>query len=266
MLQGMQHNFEFPEHIQFHRGVFSTMVWSNGNIEFWEDHLTRLVDNTKTYFQLTNVENLKERLENLIGKILGTGLYRVKVSIYPKNSFQFSQISAVNDLALAIFFEPLVLPNKEIFQVESMNMELIPKLPLVKIENYSEVLYFLRMAKLKGHDDLLYLNSEKIALRGSVSNFFGIKGTRAFIPDFNSLKVFQGITIGRVKKCLEPYFEIVTKPLSYDSIIECDAFYFTNSVIGIKAVSRLDEHEFINYKKNSEILNLWVKYKDKIHQ
>lgn len=114
----------------------------------------------------------------------------------------------------------------------------------LKALNYLDNIMALRQAKASGFDDALMLNNAGNACSATAANFFILSGSRFATPPLSD-GVLDGITRARfMRMAADQGFEVVEESLSVTRVIEADAAYLTNSLIGVRNVGALDGRRF----------------------
>ncbi|MFT7288213.1 MAG: 4-amino-4-deoxychorismate lyase [Halieaceae bacterium] len=130
--------------------------------------------------------------------------------------------------------------------VASISMAEQPALAGIKHCNRLEQVLAAREAVERGVDDVILLTEAGFAQCSSNANLFALQGDRLITPPCNRC----GIRGTRRRLLLEKLgpdlgLQVEEKRLRVADLLASDALFLSNSVRGVRSLSRLDAHEFV---------------------
>ena len=236
--------------IHYGDGLFETILCNDNNLYYWQQHFQRLQ---------TSAEQLKITcppeqvfLDDITKLLTGNdsrSACAIKIIVSRgtgERGYKFSKNTAVNRLVMLSSLDAghsSVLSRKllqgELFicrQQVSINENLAGLKHLNRLENV--------MARNEwdaGYIDGLMLNANQHVIEGSMSNLFAITGDQLFTPDLK-LSGVNGIMREMIID-LAGKIDIKTTVtnLTIDEISTMDELFITNSLLGMKAVTKLGD-------------------------
>jgi len=127
------------------------------------------------------------------------------------------------------------------------------KSPLCRFKtlNYLEPILARQQAKQNGYDDALLINTKEEVICGTVANLFIVENKTLYTPPLSSGPL-PGTTrqqiIDLAKKINIPFKE---KPLTQTNLPTIKEAFFTNSLIGIQPIHKINEHPLTSTHPNS---------------
>ena len=91
-----------------------------------------------------------------------------------------------------------------------------------------------------GYDEAILLNSKGFVAEGSITNIFVVKDDKIFTPTIES-----GALPGITRRVLlnDLHLDIKEMDISVDFLFNSDEVFVTNSLMGIKVISKIDKQE-----------------------
>ena len=220
-------------------GVFETMRLIDGKIEYFDEHLGRLISSLKTIriYKITPDE-IKEKMDAyLVENSMMNGIIKI----------------LVNDAGIFISHRENSYKHEDYsngFKVKISDVQILPKsVYTIKSSNYMINYLESTKAKEEGYDEVLFFNTDKILAEGSKSNIFLICENQIITPSIES-GCLKGII--RKKILAEKSYEIVEKDIDLSDLEKADAVFLTNSIMGVMPVRQIDgktycsaEHDWI---------------------
>lgn len=112
-------------------------------------------------------------------------------------------------------------------------------LTYLKSLNYLDNLLEHESCASRGLDEVLFFNSSGILCEGSVSNVFFAKGGRIFTPSIDC-----GLLGGIVREFVTDSFDVTEGKFTKQELLEAEAVFLTNSVMGIMKVASIEGKHF----------------------
>ena len=97
-----------------------------------------------------------------------------------------------------------------------------------------------------GYIDGLMLNANKHVIEGSMSNLFAIKDKQLYTPDLALSGVLGVMRDVIMMLAVKNNIDVIVKSLTMEMLLDMDALFISNSLIGMKAVTDLAE---VTYNK-----------------
>jgi len=223
-------------------GIFETILVVNGKIPLLEYHWSRANESAKKLYIDINIsyEDFKYQINRLI-KVnnLMNDIASIRVTIThgeaargifptsptePNIIYTASKIAAPTNSALtAVVVKTKRNENSISSQVKSIS--------------YLDNILAKKEAIDAGYDEAILLNSKGLVSEGSITNIFIIKNNKIYTPPLKS-GALPGITR---KVLLEHNPNITEKDISLKFLLDADSIFLTNSLMGIKPVSKINE-------------------------
>lgn len=224
----------YPEEL---KGIFETMRAYNGIPFMLDEHITRLLESSKT--SGIKISVTKTQLSKMVKSALKRKGYkdayiRLAVSTDEEGKVKFNVIVREEKVYPEEFYTKgvcVVTVATKRNSVESQN-------PMVKSSSFLNGI----LAKLEGQDcfESIMLNRKGMITEGSVSNIFIVKDNSIFTPP-TYLGVLNGITRNVVLKiAAKKKITIYEVPFTRHDIFEADECFLTNTSIEIMPVVSCD--------------------------
>ena len=243
-------------------GVFETLRYSFGRINFWEDHYFRLMEGMRIMRMEIPMsfspEFLEEKLKQCVeSNGLKEKAARVKILVTRKNGGFYTPES--NKIDYLITATPL---NEASFQLNErgLNIDLYKdyykaKGLLSNIKTTSAQLYVVASVyrQENGLDECLLLNPDKEVCEAISSNLFLIDGDELLTPPLST-----GCLKGIIRKkilAFAPKIGLTVKEEAFSpfKLQKAEEVFLTNSIQGIRWVERYRKKTFVS-TKTSKIL------------
>ncbi len=231
-------------------GLFETCKVQNGQIEFFDEHYERLAHSANALmipfeyepsaFKKMCVDLIKiNELENnpasmRITLTRGIGLRGINLPEKPNTT-------------LLITTSPYHAPaTKHPIRAMITSITRNPSSPITKFKtlNYLEPILARQEAQENGFDEGIMLNTDGYITECSVANIFIIENNEIITPSIES-GILPGIMRNHVISiCRKNGYQIFEKLVSVDDIMNADAVFQTNSLIGVQAISHVNKKNF----------------------
>jgi branched-chain amino acid aminotransferase/4-amino-4-deoxychorismate lyase len=228
-------------------GLFETIIGTDLQINYLEDHLTRLLSGLEElkirippffYFNDVNEELFKLRKENNI-----KGLTRIKILVWRKTGGLFTPTNDNADfLITAIPTELNQAPKQKVVFYEDIK---ITPSPISRFKKLSSLTYVMAgIFKKEAHaDDVILLDTNGNIAECLVSNIFWVKDNQLYTPALQT-----GCVEGIMRKQILNFFEdlnIKVEEGEYkrEDLLNAD-FVFTSNVTGIIPVKSIEDKNY----------------------
>jgi branched-chain amino acid aminotransferase len=228
-------------------GIFETMRFINGKINFEKLHFERLFDGMERLRinrpeSFTN-EKIRMEIEELCKKNNCYQKARVRLSVIAPFDYFIETFPLDEELNK----EGLVI---DIFPGEKKNWDAFSNLKLTERSLYEKAEEFARHNKL---DDCLILNEYDRICESTIANIFWIKNDVIYTPPLS-----EGCVAGVMRRYLLQQirntvrkdsfggYGIQEKELSIEELIEADEVFLTNAVRGIRWVRQFRDKVYLN--------------------
>ncbi|WKY47990.1 aminotransferase class IV [Eubacteriaceae bacterium ES3] len=221
-------------------GLFETINVQEGNMEFYHEHMERLIKSSpKIGLAFKNDPfKIEEDCYRLIrANRIRTGALRVT----------FSKGKRRNNLFITARENPY--GNEEYRKGIALALSQFRRneeslLVSLKSNNYLENLLHLNKAKSKGFNEVIFLNTKGKLSEGSLSNIFFIKDQVVCTPA-EDCGILPGIMREKVLEVLEENKITCEKGyFTLEELLGADEVFVTNSLMEIMPVHRVDEKSF----------------------
>ena len=218
--------------------VFTTLRLCGSRPFFLKEHIDRLQQSAFLVFQ-EDISNIKEDIEHGLKEMapLLCGNYKLKILLYPDLlMIAFPEKKSFNS------WPPLkALTGRQSFSTPDF-------LKTNSMEKMLQMRHFLE----KGFDDILYLDENDHILEFTTSNIFFTLSGVVYTPPLGS-GILAGVTREKLIHCLRKNrVPVSIKNISFQTLLEADEVWQTNSIKGIRMVDRL-EKTFFPSSENSLI-------------
>ncbi len=236
-------------------GVFESIKFSNGRLNFWEDHYFRLMSSMRIVRMEIPLSFSPEYLEEQIRlTIEANGLTkqaaRIRFVVYRKEGGLYTPES--NDVEYIITATPTkntsYILNETGLVVDVFKDFYKQKSLLSTIKSSSAQFYAVASVfrKENGLDECILLNDDKSVCEAISANVFLVKGEELITPPLSDgcLKgVMRKNVITAAKKL---GYKVTEKSFSPFEIQKADEMFFTNASNGIRWVSQYKKKSFVN--------------------
>ncbi len=221
----------FCSGFMYGKGIFSTLKFTDGRIEFLEDHLLRIKSGLN-FFQMKFPDyQIREIIANLVIRN-GMAKARVKIILFENNIEQTSIIVKLEKIGrqpkyVSLKTDENFRGNSDIYRYKTLNY-------------YNNILS-VKKARKENFDYSLFVSNDGYVLETSFHNIFFIKQNKIYTP-LEQQNILPGIIR---KKILEKNeFKVIRKEILFDEISDFEAVFITNSISIALPVFRIDRMEF----------------------
>ncbi|MCP3821506.1 aminotransferase class IV family protein [Streptomyces sp. A3M-1-3] len=212
-------------------GHFTSMRVDDGHVRGLGLHLERLVRDCRTVFGATlHSEQVLGFVREAVGGIAGSFVVRVTVFDPAFDMGHPATADAPKVLVTHRSASDLPLPPLGVKTVPYQR-----DIAQVKHLGLFGALHHRRAAQLDGFDDALFVGPDHLISEGGTWNVGFIDETGSVV--WPKGDVLPGVTMG----LLQQYHEHTTAPVSLDSVGTVQAAFATNTTIGVRPISTIDD-------------------------
>jgi branched-subunit amino acid aminotransferase/4-amino-4-deoxychorismate lyase len=230
-------------------GVFETFRWKGAAPVFLERHLDRMKQGSEFLsIPFSGGDDVKTALKNAIRSSNLADAY-VKICLLSSGSTRFYERAVKSHVLVVVrSYDP---PNEHMrAHIASFKRNSSSPLLRVKSLNYLENVLARREAQDCGCDETIFLNERGEIAEGSSANIFWARDNVLYTP-----AVDCGILPGITREALisltpEIGLNVVEGGFGLNEILSSDGAFLTNSLIGIVALTDVDE---IDLKPDEEL-------------
>jgi len=242
--------------LRYGDSLFESMRAVNGKLFFWEDHYLRLMASMRMLRMEIPMEFTMEFLEeNIQSLIAANGLddspARIRLTVFRNEGGLY--LPKTNTISYIVEAKPLEHPfyvlnegryEVELFKDYYVNPDMLSTLKTNnKIINVVGSIY----ARENDYDNCLLINNDKQVVEALNGNLFLVKGNVIKSPPLS-----DGCLNGIIrKKLMEIVGKLETYELQENSISpfelqKADELFITNSIIGIRPITKYRKKEYAN--------------------
>jgi len=214
-------------------GHFTSMRVDDQQIRGLSQHLDRLVRDCGVLF---GVDLSRDRIRGLVRHAVANkpGSFVVRVTIFdPKLELGHPGTAAEPGVLVTTRPAGAWPPGPMRVQTASYRRDL----PSVKHIGLFGALWFRRNAQLNGYDDALFVDSASFISEGPTWNIAFYDGERVVWPNAD---ILPGITMRLLKQVHE---QSITVPVNLRDVLRMQGAFATNTTIGVRAISAIDNIE-----------------------
>jgi branched-subunit amino acid aminotransferase/4-amino-4-deoxychorismate lyase len=205
--------------------VFTSMLFFNGKIIFFHEHIERLIKGAAFLFPKYNWEdeghNIKAYLETKTKDLSGN--FYCRLTIFEDNFFT---IFKAHDPAA------ITLSLAKAFQIKTPSL----RPPYLKLSQYAESHLELRQTKA---DDIIYFDQHNFLTEASTSNVFVVLKSGKIITPYLSSMVLDGIIRAKLLQKINIFEQNITE----DDLANSQEIWLSNSIKGLRFVKFYNSHE-----------------------
>ena len=216
-------------------GLFETIKISNGKLELFKEHISRMESSISTLFNL----DIDLKLNTLKNKFIDIDKGACKIICFLNDDILNIGYKYVNRT-----YNKKVYSNGFKVRISKYVKNDKSLLTYHKTTNYMENILEKRLSSLEGYDESIFLNTEGFVSEGTMSNVFIVKDG-VIITSPISAGILNGIIRAFIlKNSFDIGIEVVEKNFSYYDLINADEIFLTNSLMHVMEVSKVDNYKF----------------------
>jgi branched-subunit amino acid aminotransferase/4-amino-4-deoxychorismate lyase len=245
-------NYPFLKNSSLLRGeqVFTSMLFYNGKLLFFQQHLTRLLKGASFLFPQHKWDSLEEEIRIYV-------IEQVK-KFEPIN--YYCRLTIVDDYFFMIYSEhiesdPTLAIDKAI-QLKTPSL----KPDYLKLGQYAESLLELRHVSSKNKDDIAFYDQNNFLTEASTSNVVIVKNNGEMATPHLSSMVLAGI----LRAGLLTKFSIKEENIAESDLLSAREIWLTNSIKGIRFVKQYEQTNFdISNSVYDQVVESFGRYGEK---
>jgi branched-subunit amino acid aminotransferase/4-amino-4-deoxychorismate lyase len=217
-------------------GLFETLLWNGSDLEFWPEHFHRLSRGCTALGLPTPSE--AEALDHVLaaGRALGDVRGAVRLTLTAGSGGRGLDRPARPVLRLIATGAPAPLIQSPVTLITStIRRNDASPISRLKTLNYLDNILARREAQALGADEALLLNACGEVACAAAANILWLKDGVMFTPALEC-GVLDGVIRGRLIKS----HAAQEVRAGLEKVFAADAVYLTNSLVGVRPVSRLD--------------------------
>lgn len=217
-------------------GLFETMLVSEGELEFYNEHMDRLKASCEALditFRIHRDEIKSAILDLVRLNHIEEGSVRLQVSKTKMGSDYWIMTDHLKK-------------RPDTFKLKVSDWIKGSKNPIVshKSTQYGGNLMELTSAKEKGFDEVLFFNEMGFLTEGAYTNVFFIKNSKLYTPRLEN-GLLAGIMRAKIIEAARALnIECFEVDLTMEDIKDKTAAFVTNSLIGVKSISSINDIDF----------------------
>lgn len=254
----LQNNTDFLNHqnrgLRYGDALFESMRAVNGKLFFWEDHYLRLMASMRILRMEIPMEFTMEFLEEKIQDTLSANdlanyAARIRFSVFRNEGGLY--LPATNDISFIIEAVPLDSPfyvlDENTYEVELFKDFYVNRDMLSTLKTNNKIINVVGsiFAEENGYQNCLLLNDKKEVVEALNGNIFLVKDNTVKTPPLK-----DGCLNGILRKKLIEILKRDTKwhyqedHISPFELQKADELFITNSIVGIRPVTKYRKKEF----------------------
>lgn len=222
-------------------GLFETLLWEEGGLVFWPEHFDRLVRGCKALGLPAPAEADALAAARAAGETLGAVRGAVRLTLTAGSGGRGLDRPARLLPHLNASAAPAALPSgpAAVVAVSIRRNDASPASRL-KTLSYLDNVLARREAVERGADEALMLNTRGEVACAAAANIVWLKDGMLFTPALDC-GVLDGVIRGALMRA-QPVAEVHA---DLDAVLNADAVYLTNSLMGLRPVVRLEGRSFL---------------------
>jgi len=225
-------------------GLFETFRWLGAPPVFLKKHIDRMKRGAEFLkIPFPDKQNIKNAVEDSVNKSGVKDAY-VKICVLCAGPLKFYK--PANEVQVLVMVREYEAPKKYV-RAHVVPFKRISSSPLSRIKsiNYLENVLARREAERMGYDEAIFLNERGEVAEGSSTNIFWVKRGILHTPALEC-GLLPGITReALISLAPKLGLEVKEGKFNLNEILTSQGAFFTNSLIGITAITEIDKTEII---------------------
>lgn len=244
-------------------GLFDTLKYENGHVEYIEDHYFRLMSSMRMlrmkipmYFTL---EFYQDQILETINANPSYEKCRIRVTVFRKDGGFYTPDEM--DIDVLIESEELVRHHVDIYEIELFKDYPILSGILSNIKTNNRIVNVLAgiYASEYNFNNCILMNEKKNIVEAMNANIFLIKNQDVITPSLSEgciNGIFRKKIIERLKK--DENYNLIETAISPFELLKSDEVFISNSIMGIQPVTKYRKIHFESIKTNEiiKIMNI----------
>jgi len=242
--------------LRYGDALFESMRATGDKIFFWEDHYLRLMASMRILRMEIPMEFTMEFLEEQILKTVASNgltnsIARVRMSIFRNDGGLY--LPETNTISYCIETEawpvPFYVLDQDAYEVALFKDFYVNADMLSNLKTNNKILNVVGsvFAKENDYDNCILLNHKKQVVEFLNGNIFMVKGNTITTPPLKD-GCLNGILRKKLIEILNKLddYDVVESSISPFDLQKADELFLTNSIVGIRSVSKYRKKEFEN--------------------
>lgn len=231
----------------FGMGAFETIAVENGKTILLQKHYGRL----RKAADFLSISLKKKEIEDEVQKVMTakdmqSGRKVIKITISEQNLTVTARENIYTD---SVYEKGFTADFSTVLRNETSPFT------YHKTLNYGDSLREKRLAKKRGIDEPVFLNTKGMITEGACTNVFFAREGRLYTPSVNC-----GLLPGILRSYICERYEVIEQEI-YPADIPCyDEMFVTNSLLGIMPVVTLDGYEFLSQDMGRKLLEQYRQF------
>ena len=236
--------------------IFETILFNNQKIILFNYHYERFIKSIKkNYF---NFFISKKKLEDIIYKLVKKNKMdtrRIAIRLTLSRGVSMTRgLDFSSDHSCSFLIALSKLPNNRDISKIRIKTSNIKRLSISllsqnKTSNYFENILAKHISKKEKFDDALLLNEKNKICCCTSSNIYFAENNKIFTPPLK-----DGALDGTVRKLLLKKKKVAVKSISMNNLNKVSEVFLTNSIIGVRPVTKIDQKIFNFGPKTKKIM------------
>lgn len=228
-------------------GIFETMLWTDGNVRFWDAHMARFAQSLAFFgFGVRySVDTLYEAVLSLISgdRTMGGSSVRRVIRLTVSGGEGGRGLVPIHE-APSNWFMTVTTAAAAPESLIGVDIVDYPRNALSPLTRHKTLSYFenilaRRAARAAGGDEAILHNTEGRIVGGAASNLFVLEGGQLLTASLDE-GVVPGVMRGHLIECArEAGFDVVKGALSSTCYATADAMIVTNAIMGCVRLAQL---------------------------
>ena len=257
--------------IHYGDGLFETMLCNNKKLYYWQQHFQRLQASANQLKIACPQEHvLLDDIAKLIAVNESQPTCAIKIIVSRgtgERGYKYSKNTPANRLVL---LSPLDAGYSSVLSQELLNGELFVCKQQASInENLAGLKHLNRLENVMARNewdanyiDGLMLNANQHVIEGTMSNLFTVKGNNLFTPDLKLSGVNGTMREIIIDLASKSNIKTSVTNLTVDDLYAMDELFISNSLIGMKVVTKLGDSLYKDQQVSDMIFAELLKTKE----
>lgn len=242
--------------LRYGDALFETLRSLGGKLVFWEDHYLRLMSSMRILRMEIPMEFTMEFLEGEIHKLLEANKIhkenaRIRLTVFRQNGGLYLPES--RDISWTLEASPLASPfyllEDNAYEIELFKDYYTHDSLLTTLKTAEKLIHVLGSiyAKENGYANCLLLNHRKMIAEALNGNLFMVMGNRLITPPLTD-GCLNGIIRNKILEIAKKSddYEVEERSISPFELQKADELLITNSILGIRPVTRYRKATYAN--------------------
>ncbi len=237
---------------QFADGLFTTVAYRRGRLEYWDTHLQRLVAGCKTLGIVSpSPQQLLKEARSLTAQFTSAGAKNAVLKLTvtrgeTERGYASAHSLSPNRVVSCFAWPTPFVPELRAARVDlsSVTLRSQPLLAGLKHLNRLEQVMARNLSQGLGLDECLLCDTRGHVISGSMTNVFVIKDHQVWTPELYSQGVsgvMRAVVLQRLKELGQ---RVQIRQIPYYACEAADEIFLTNSLVGVWSIGQLGKRVF----------------------